>query len=73
MAGAWYAYAAVRVGYELIATGMLILAGGGSGKPLDHERWSVGPAWDKSVVRLPDGVSASPFVIAAPSGRVAGP
>jgi hypothetical protein len=43
---------------------MLILAGGGSGKPLDHERWSVGPAWDRSVVRLPDGVSASPFVIA---------
>jgi hypothetical protein len=32
-----------RVGHELIAVGMLILAGVGAGRPLDHvelERWS---------------------------------
>ena len=42
-AGSWYASPATRVGHELIAVGMLILAGGGAGRPLDHvelERWS---------------------------------
>jgi hypothetical protein len=42
-AGSWYAGPATHVGYELIAAGMLILAGGGRGMPLDYdelERWS---------------------------------
>jgi hypothetical protein len=42
-AGSWYASPATHVGHELIAAGMLILAGGGSGKPLDYselERWT---------------------------------
>jgi hypothetical protein len=42
-AGSWYASPAMHVGHELIAAGMLILAGGGSGKPLDYselERWT---------------------------------
>jgi len=42
-AGSWYASPAIRVGHELLAAGMLILAGGGNGKPLDYtelERWT---------------------------------
>jgi hypothetical protein len=42
-AGSWYASPATDVGYELIAAGMLILAGGGRGVPLDYgelERWT---------------------------------
>jgi hypothetical protein len=43
-AGSWYASPVTRVGHELIAAGMLILAGGGgAGRPLDYvepERWS---------------------------------
>jgi hypothetical protein len=42
-AGSWYASPATHVGYELIAAGMLILAGGGHGVPLDYgelERWT---------------------------------
>jgi len=42
-AGSWYASPATHVGYELIAAGMLILAGGGRGVPLDYrelERWT---------------------------------
>jgi hypothetical protein len=42
-AGAWYASPATHVGHELIAAGMLILAGGGRGFPLDYdelERWT---------------------------------
>jgi hypothetical protein len=42
-AGSWYASPATHVGYELIAAGMLILAGGGRGMPLYYdelERWS---------------------------------
>src|SRR5215211_5793182 len=35
-AGSWYASPATRVGHELVAAGMLILAGGGNGKPLDY-------------------------------------
>jgi hypothetical protein len=41
--GSWYASPATHVGYELIAAGMLILAGGGRGLPLDYdelERWT---------------------------------
>jgi hypothetical protein len=42
-AGSWYASPASHVGYELIGAGMLILAGGGHGFPLDYdelERWT---------------------------------
>ena len=42
-AGAWYAWPSTRIGHELIAAGMLILAGGGRGLPLDYdelERWT---------------------------------
>jgi hypothetical protein len=42
-AGSWYASPATHVGHELITLGMLILAGGGAGRPLDYvelERWS---------------------------------
>ena len=41
--GPWYAIPAMHVGHELIAAGMLILAAGGSDKPLDYselERWT---------------------------------
>ena len=34
-AGSWYASPATRVGQELIAAGMLILVGGGAGRPPD--------------------------------------
>jgi hypothetical protein len=42
-AGSWYASPATHVGHELIAAGMLILAGGGRGAPLDYDeldRWT---------------------------------
>jgi len=42
-AGSWYASPATHVGYELIAAGMLVIAGGGRGFPLDYddlERWT---------------------------------
>jgi hypothetical protein len=42
-AGSWYASPATHVGHELVAAGMLILAGGGNGKPLNYdelERWT---------------------------------
>ena len=42
-AGSWYASPATHVGQELIAAGMLILVGGGAGRPPDYvelERWS---------------------------------
>jgi len=42
-AGCWYAWPSTHVGYELLAAGMLILAGGSNGKPLDYdelERWT---------------------------------
>jgi hypothetical protein len=42
-AGSWYASPATHVGHELIAAGMMILAGGGRGVPLDYgelERWT---------------------------------
>ena len=41
--GSWYAWPSTHVGYELIGAGMLILAGGGRGFPLDYdelERWT---------------------------------
>jgi hypothetical protein len=42
-AGSWYASPATHIGQELIAAGMLILAAGGKGIPLDYgelERWT---------------------------------
>jgi len=41
-AGSWYAWPSTHVGHELIAAGMLIMAGGGNGTRLDYdvlERW----------------------------------
>jgi hypothetical protein len=37
-AGSWYAWPSTHVGYELIGAGMLTLAGGGRGFPLDYWR-----------------------------------
>jgi hypothetical protein len=42
-AGAWYAWPSTHAGYELVAAGMLIMAAGHDGKPLDYnalERWT---------------------------------
>jgi hypothetical protein len=42
-AGSWYASPTTHAGYELVAAGMLIMAGGHDGKPLDFdalERWT---------------------------------
>jgi len=42
-AGYWYAWPSTHAGYELVAAGMLIMAGGHEGKPLDYdelERWT---------------------------------
>jgi hypothetical protein len=42
-AGSWYAWPSTHVGHELVAAGLLIMAGGHDGKPLDYdalERWS---------------------------------
>jgi hypothetical protein len=42
-AGSWYASPGTHVGYELIGAGMLILAGGSRGLPMDYdelERWT---------------------------------
>jgi hypothetical protein len=36
-AGSWYAWLSTNAGYELVAAGMLIMAGGCNGKPLDYE------------------------------------
>jgi hypothetical protein len=41
--GAWYAWPSTHPGYELVAAGMLIMASGHEGKPLDYqalERWT---------------------------------
>jgi hypothetical protein len=42
-AGSWYAWPSTHIGHELIAAGMLILAGNGRGLPFDYdelERWT---------------------------------
>ena len=36
-AGSWYAWPSTHAGHELVAAGMLIMAGGGNGKPLDYD------------------------------------
>jgi hypothetical protein len=41
--GYWYAWQSIHAGYELVAAGMLIMAGGHEGNPLDYdelERWT---------------------------------
>ena len=44
-AGSWFASPATHVGYQLVAAGILIMAGGHDGKPLDLRRWSGGHEW----------------------------
>jgi hypothetical protein len=42
-AGSWFAWPSTHAGYELVAAGMLIMAAGHDGKPLDYselERWT---------------------------------
>jgi hypothetical protein len=42
-AGSWYAWPSTHVGHELVAAGLLIMARGHDGKPLDFEaleRWT---------------------------------
>ena len=42
-AGSWFAWPATHMGCELVAAGMLIMAGGHDGKPFDFnelERWT---------------------------------
>jgi hypothetical protein len=42
-AGVWYAWPSTHVGHELVAAGMLIMASGHDGNPLDYdelERWT---------------------------------
>ena len=42
-AGSWYAWPSTHAGWELVAAGMLIMAGGHDGNPLDYdelERWT---------------------------------
>jgi hypothetical protein len=42
-AGSWFAWPSTHVGYELVAAGMLIMAAGHDGRPLDYEaleRWT---------------------------------
>ena len=42
-AGLWYAWPATHTGHELVAAGMLIMAGNGRGLPFDYdelERWT---------------------------------
>jgi hypothetical protein len=36
-AGSWYAWPSTHPGYELVAAGLLIMAGGHDGKPLEFE------------------------------------
>jgi len=36
-AGSWYAWPSTHLGHEQITAGMLIMAGGGNGKPLDYD------------------------------------
>ena len=41
--GSWYAWPSTRPGYELVATGMLIMASGHDGQPMDYdelEHWT---------------------------------
>jgi hypothetical protein len=42
-AGSWYAWPSTHIGHQLIAAGMLIMAAGGNGTPLDYDelqRWT---------------------------------
>jgi hypothetical protein len=55
IAGSWYASPATHVGHELIAAGMLILAAGGRGLPLDYGELQ---RWTRVGYGAGDGVSA---------------
>jgi hypothetical protein len=37
-AGSWFAWPATRPGFELVAAGMMIMAGGHDGKPMNFAR-----------------------------------
>jgi hypothetical protein len=42
-AGSWFAWPSIHVGCEIVAAGMLIMAGGHDGRPFDFdelERWT---------------------------------
>ena len=56
-AGWWYASPATHAGYELVAAGMLIMAGGHDGKPWTLMRWSLGRA--SATSGAPDHVTGS--------------
>ena len=42
--GSWYAWPSTRPGYELVAAGMLIMAAGNDGKPVDYDELRCGHA-----------------------------
>ena len=44
----WYAWPSTHIGHELIAAGMLIMAGGGNGTPLDYDELGAGHGSDTS-------------------------
>jgi hypothetical protein len=59
-AGYWYAWPSTHIGHELITAGMLIMAGGGNGTPLDSPlrhfscfslAWGARSARQKAVVQ----------------------
>jgi hypothetical protein len=52
-AGAWFAWPSTHVGHELIAAGMLIMAGGHDGKPLDFDGVRDGPSWPNRMPLCP--------------------
>ena len=56
-AGSWYAWPSTHIGHELIAAGMIILAGGGRGLPWTTTSWSGGRGSGSSRVR--DHVTAN--------------
>jgi hypothetical protein len=82
-AGSWYAWPSTHIGHELIAAGMLILAGGGRGLPLDYdelERWtrvgfarcqwpSSDPRWWPTQSPHSSGVSQWLLILVPPRAR----
>ena len=52
-AGAWYAWPSTHVGHELVDAGMLIMASGHDGNPLDFEALE---RWTRVGVRAGDAV-----------------
>jgi hypothetical protein len=62
-AGSWYAWPSSHVGHELIAAGMLIMAGGHDGKRWISRQWSAGRALVSSGVRDHATGSGDPGVL----------